>query len=484
MKILITYPRIKTVKGIAHVTQNRQFQWLSLPSCLYPLVAASAATLLKNNGYDILWKDAVIEGVPHEDLMEYLRENSPDLIFLEAKTPIMPRLWEIIAEIKALLPRTKIAVAGDHVTAYPDETMTRSPADYILTGGDYDFLLLNLCQHLEKGEPLEPGIYHRENGTVENTGPFQLKHDLDSLPMADRELTKALLYNQERNMKYRPHAYTMAGRDCPYGKCKFCSWTTLYPTFRVRSVEKYLDEVGHLINTYGIREIFDDTGTFPGGAWLKNFCEGMVQRGYHKRVVISCNMRADYVTEELAALMKQAGFRLLKTGLESANQDTLDRIDKNTTVEQIYNACRILKQAGLEVHLTTMVGFPWETRADAMRTYHMLKELMEKGYADVFQSTIVVPYPGTPLFKDAVANDWFLIDPFDYEQYDMRLPVLKTGDMTREEVTHFCNRMFRIYFSPRHIFQKLKRLRFADLPFLLRGALAAAGHIFDFKPPK
>lgn len=484
MKILITYPRIKTNKGIAMVTQNRQFQWLTLPSCLFPLVSASAATLLQHNGFDVVWKDAVIERMSHEDLMVFLQKTRPDLIMLEGKTPIIRRLWEIIAEIKTLLPQVCVVVTGDHVTAFPEETMLHSPADFVLTGGDYDFLLLNVCRHIEQGVPLEPGIYFRENNAIRNTGPFVLQHDLDSLPMIDRDLTKALLYNQERNMKHQQHAYTMAGRDCPYGKCKFCSWTTLYPTFRVRSVANYLDEVGYLIDHYKIKEIFDDTGTFPAGAWLRDFCNGMIERGYHKRVVMSCNMRAASVTVELAALMKKAGFRLLKTGLESANQATLDRIDKNTKVEQIFNACRILKEAGLEVHLTTMVGFPWESREDAMRTYRMLKDLMEKGYADVFQSTIVVPYPGTPLFKEALANNWFLIDPSDYEQYDMRLPVLKTGDMTREEVTEFCNRMFRIYFSPRHILQKIKALRISDIPFLLRGAFAAAGHIFDFNPPK
>ena len=483
MKVLITYPPLRTDKGVAMVTQNRQFQWYKIPSCLFQIIPASAATLLKSKGFDVLWKDAIIEGMSPSGFTDFLQATCPDLVVLEGKTPVIRLFWKIIAEIKTLLPGTRVVIMGDHVTAFPEETLANSPVDFVLTGGDYDFLLLNLCRHLENGEPLEPGFFFRQNGEILNTGPFVLNHDLDSLPLIDRDLTKALLYNQERNMKYQPHAYTMAGRDCPYGRCKFCSWTTLFPKFRVRSVGNYLDEIGQLIDRYHIREIFDDTGTFPTGPWLKEFCAGMVERGYNKKVVISCNMRAASVTEESARLMKQAGFRLLKLGLESANQATLDRIDKNTRVDQISNACRILKEAGLEVHLTTMVGYPWETRADAMRTHDMLKRLMESGHADVFQSTIVVPYPGTPLFKEAVANQWFLIDPTDYEQFDMKQPVLKTGDMTREEVTELCNRMFRIYFSPRHILAKIRRLKLSEIPFLVRGAFAAAGHLFDFRTP-
>lgn len=481
MKVLITYPPLKTGKGVAMVTQNRQFQWYKIPSCLFPLIPASAATLLKSKGIEVIWKDAIIEGLSQPEYVGFLQKTRPDLVVLEGKTPVMRRMWQIIAEIKALLPEAKVVIMGDHVTAFPEETLAHSPVDFVLTGGDFDFLLLNLCRHLEHGEPLEPGFYFRQDGHRRNTGPFVLNHDLDALPLIDRDLTKSLLYNQERNMKYQPHAYTMAGRDCPYGRCKFCSWTTLFPKFRVRSVQNYLDEVGLLIERYGIREIFDDTGTFPTGPWLKEFCAGMVARGYNKKVAISCNMRAASVTEESAQLMNTAGFRLLKLGLESANQATLDRIDKNTRVEQIHAACRILKKAGLEVHLTTMVGYPWETRADAMKTHAMLKELMDSGLADVFQSTIVVPYPGTPLFKEAVANQWFLIDPTDYEQFDMKQPVLKTGDLTREEVTELCNRMFRIYFSPRHLMHKIKGLKPSEIPFLARGACAAVGHLFDFR---
>ena len=66
--------------------------------------------------------------------------------------------------------------------------------DFVLTGGDYDFLLLNLINWLEGKEKLEPGIWFRENGEIKNTGRFQLNHDLNSLPFIDRDLTKWRLY--------------------------------------------------------------------------------------------------------------------------------------------------------------------------------------------------------------------------------------------------------------------------------------------------
>ncbi len=140
-------------------------------------------------------------------------------------------------------------------------------------------------------------------------------------------------------------------------------------------------------------------------------------------------MRVDYINEKNAELMRKAGFRLLKVGLESANQETLDKINKNITVEQIKQACKMARKVGLEIHLTMMIGYPWETKEQVMNTYNLAKELMQSGDADILQSTVLIPYPGTKLHQEAVENNWFLFDPKEYSKYDMSEPVLKTPDV-------------------------------------------------------
>ncbi|NIM04938.1 MAG: B12-binding domain-containing radical SAM protein, partial [Armatimonadetes bacterium] len=57
-------------------------------------------------------------------------------------------------------------------------------------------------------------------------------------------------------------------------------------------------------------------------------------------------------------------------------QETLDRIDKNIRVEDITEGCRLASSAGIDVQLTVMVGYPWETREDALRTLNLARELM------------------------------------------------------------------------------------------------------------
>ncbi|MFC1607748.1 B12-binding domain-containing radical SAM protein [Candidatus Latescibacterota bacterium] len=479
MKIFISYPPLEG-KGTPMLGQNRQFQWFHNPSFIYPMVAASAATLLQEKGHDVIWDDGIAHLWTSEQWWERLHVEKPDVVAMETKTPVVKQHWMIADRIKKELPETMVVLMGDHITAMPDETMNNSLCDFALTSGDYDFLLASIVGYLENGDELDPGIWYRNGDTVANTGPFELSHKLNELPLIDRELTEWHMYG-EPLYKREPFTYTMVGRDCPWGKCTFCSWTTLFPKFRTRKPESLLDEIGMLIDRYGVREIFDDTGSFPSGKWLERFCKGMIQRGYHKKIRLSINFRFDYLTPERATLMREAGFRLMKLGLESANEDTLKRLDKGTTVEHIEKGCRIAKDAGLEVHLTVMVGYPWETRADAERTMTLAKRLMKQGLADMLQSTVTVPYPGTPLYKQAVENGWMRFDPTDYEKLDMTVPVFNTPDMTPEEVMDMCNSIYRTFLQPSYVLRYLMSIRsFSDVKFIAKGAKAVVGHLLDF----
>ena len=477
MKIAISYPPLGDERTPT-LGQNRQFQWFHNPSFIYPMVPASAATLLQSLGHEVLWNDAIAMRWTPARFKEYMLRERPVLLAIETKTPVVKQHWQLVRNLKGYLPDTKIVMFGDHVTALPGETLVNCPVDFVVTGGDYDFMLANLASHLEGGTPLEEGFWMMEGGAPRSTGIFSLRHDLDSLPEIDRDLTRRDLYGEHLFIK-SPHTYTMAGRDCWYGRCAFCSWTTLYPRFRARKVESILDEIDHLVGKYGIREIFDDTGTFPSGGWLERFCSGMVERGLDGKVTTSCNMRVGALSADEYRMMKLAGFRLLKFGLESASQETLDRLDKGTTVEDIVESCRLAKRAGLSVHLTTMVGYPWESRDDAQATVDLARKLLKEGSADMLQATIVIPYPGTPLFKMADENDWLLTR--DWDRYDMSGPVMRTP-IPEEELKGFTRGLYTAFLSPRFAWRTLKGIRSVDdLRFLSKAGRAVLGHLRDFR---
>jgi len=490
MKIAIAYPPFDDIKGTPLLSQNRQYQVFHHPTYIYPVVPALAATLLKKAGYEVFWLDGIAEGWSYQEWLSEIKRIKPDLIVMETKTPVVKRHWKIISNIKYQISNIKVVLVGDHVTALPEESFKNSKVDYILTGGDYDFLLLNLINHLAKKEKLEPGIYYRDKkDMISNTGKFVLNHDLNKLPFIDRELTKWQLYAYENgNYKRTPGTYIMAGRDCWWrkdGGCTFCSWPTLYPTWRMRRVENVLDEIGQLIEKYQIKEVMDDTGTFPAGEYIREFCQGMIKRGYNKKIYFDCNMRFGALTKEDYELMAKAGFRFLLYGLESANQETVDRLNKGTKIANIEKELKIAKAVNqkvgghLEPHVTCMVGFPWETKKEAEKTIKMTKNLFAQGLIQTLQATIVIPYPGTVLFKECQRNSWLATE--NWNDYDMSQPVMKTS-MKDEEVLALTQGLYKSFMTPAFILQKILSIRnFEDLKFLVRGAKALFGHLIDFR---
>ncbi len=481
MRIAITYPPLKSEKGVPLLSQNRQFQWFNNPTFIYPIVPASAATLLKKKGYDVVWLDGIAEGISLEEWFAFLKREEITLVAMETKTPVIKKHWEIVKTLKELLPNITVVLMGDHVTALPEETLQACPVDYILTGGDYDFLLLNLVEFLSgKVSSLEPGFFYRENHTIVSSGKFQRKYDLATLPWIDRDLTRWENYAYHNgNYKHTPGTYIMAGRDCWYHQCTFCSWTTLYPQFNKRPVEDVLDEIGMLIEKYHVREIMDDTGTFPVGEWLDNFCEGMIRRGYHKKVTMDCNMRlGKALSYDQMKLMKKAGFRLVLVGIESANQKTLDRVKKGETIEEMVENVKLMRKAGLYPHITIMFGYPWETEEDARCTLELGRYLLIKNYAYTMQATVVVPYPGTPLFEECRQNGWLVSE--DWDRYDMREPMMKTP-MSPETLMKYVQGLYSVAFHPEFLLRKLLSIRdIEDVKYFWRAGMKVIGHLMDF----
>lgn len=202
-----------------------------------------------------------------------------------------------------------------------------------------------------------------------------------SLPHPDREFTRWWEYQNNGNFKYHPATYIQAADGCWHGKCSFCVENK--KDYITREVKDVIDEI-YECKKMGFREIFDDSGTFPIGDWLNVFCHYIMGSD----MVFSCNMRIHkYIPLDL---MKQSGFRMLLFGVESANQQTLDKIQKGVKVEDIIPTIKKASEAGLEPHVAVMFGYPWETDADAERTLRLVHYLLRKGYARTAQASFYV----------------------------------------------------------------------------------------------
>lgn len=436
-KVLICWPPVKGAKGFPTATQNRQFQYFKDPTFIYPIIPATFATMLVHLRHGVLWLDAIAEQMDEVEFGRILIQAQPTHIIMEANTPLIKNYYEFINAIKENMPTVKIILTGEHVTALPEEVKKECSADYFIEGGKWYFEAFKII-----------------------TGEEWYNDQRKNLPIIDRQLTKWWLYAYNNgNFKYIPATYIMAAQDCWHRPgCYFCSWANYHKECYTRDVEDVLTEVEHLINM-GFKEIFDDSGTFPVGEWLKNFCTEMYKRGYHKYISFGCNMRFGSLDMEDYKLMAKAGFRMVLWGLESVNQNTLEMLNKCYNTENIKNDLILAKGAGLQSHLTCMFGYPWESYEDAKRTYDMVRWLLINDWAFSAQATICIPYPGTPLFNSCKENG--LLKTEDWNRYDMTESIMKIP-YSDKKLFDLQKGIYNTSYHPKFIWNKLKQIKSMD----------------------
>lgn len=444
-KVIMAWCPVSSSKGTATHAQNRQYQYFKDPTYIYPVIPATfISMLLLKPEHQCLWVDAVAEELNDVEFAKVMVDMNPDWVVLEANTLLIERYWEVIDGIKKSMPNVKIILTGEHPTALPNESKEKCKADYILSGGKWYYDAYKLI-----------------------TGEEYPKDRL--LPHINRDVCRWWLYAYANgNFKRVPATYTMVAQDCwyrPRQPCTFCTWVLTHPENKIRPVDDCLAEIEGLINK-GFLEFFDDSGTFPVGKWLKEFCTGMIERGYNEHIVWGCNMRFGALSEEEFAMMAQAGCRFILWGYESANQESLDRLHKGTKVEQIPIDLANSSKYGIWNHLTIMFGYYWEELENEKKTYETARKYLLDDIAQSAQATICMPYPSTALYKECEEKGLILTK--DWSKWDMTQPVVKLK-YPFEEVLKLQKKIYQVSYHPKFIWNKLKRIRNAeDFAFYFR----------------
>lgn len=110
------------------------------------------------------------------------------------------------------------------------------------------------------------------------------------------ESPKPLILPLERYFSLgRPHGAALArgkfatmitSRGCP-ARCIFCAIHSVWgKTYRARSAENVLAEIEHLIERYGVEEIFFEDDNLTFNRWrMEKICQGIIDRGWRIRWV-------------------------------------------------------------------------------------------------------------------------------------------------------------------------------------------------------
>lgn len=424
-----------------------------------PLGIAYMAGVLQENNIDAEILDASAEDMDFKDVEKELLKRKPDLVALTALTPTIGRALETAQVVKETLPDSIVVMGGYHPTFNFIETLEDENVDIVIRG-EGEYIMLNLVQALENQSSLHDvkGIVFEDKNSKEIVvnPEAPLIQNLDELPFPALNL---LPMDKYRLLDMDTHMTTMiTTRGCPM-QCSFCSSAAMHgKKIRERSVENIVDEIEYLKTNYDIDTIafMDDTFTLKKRKVMA-ICDEILKRNIE--IMWGCTSRVDTLDEKLLKKMKEAGCITIFIGVESADQQQLDNMCKNTTIAKIENAFKIARKLKIRTIASVALGMPGDTKEIMNKTVKFVHKL-KPNYAIY---SLATPYPGTRFYKEAFEKN--LIKIKDWSKYTLITPILETIDCSLNDMRKIQAKAFmKFYLRPHYIIRQFLQ----DGPYLLK----------------
>jgi anaerobic magnesium-protoporphyrin IX monomethyl ester cyclase len=355
----------------------------------------------------------------HHDPVAVAREFQPDVAAYSVITGSQRYYLGVNRRLKAEVPQVFSVFGGPHPTFFP-EMVEEEGVDGICRGEGEEALvdLVNALANGGRSAVLELDNWSfRRNGDDATgftasvvTNPVRpYIEDLDSLPFPDR----ALVYERDPVAARSKIKHFLTGRGCPYN-CTYCfnhALSEIYggkgQRFRQRSVAHVIQEVHWVRDHYPLEfVVFVDDTFVLSNQWLAEFAEK-----YPREIGLPffCNTRANLVTAEQVHLLKGAGCHCVSMGIETSNDRIRNELlRRRMSKEQILEAAHLIREGGLHLTTTNMIGLPTSTLADDLETLE-LNIQARPSYAHVF---IFQPYPRTELGEFTREHGW-MVGTFD-----------------------------------------------------------------------
>ncbi len=292
--------------------------------------------------------------------------------------------------------KCKVIVSSSDSTDHFEDYL-KEGADYILLG-EAEESLSELLDYLEnnKSKLVDiTGIVYKPDGKVKNTGRRGVIENLDQLPMAAWDLVKMDDY---KSIWLKNHGYFSLNiattRGCPFS-CTWCAKPIFGQKYHARSAQNVLDEMEYLMTNFGASYfwICDDIFGLQSG-WIQVFRDLVKIRQLNFKYTMQSRVDV-MLKEDTIEAMAESGLDIVWVGAESGSQKILDSMQKDITVEQIYEARKKLKEQNVKVAFFLQFGYLGENLNDIKLTEKMLMELMP----DDMGISISYPLPGTKFYE-------------------------------------------------------------------------------------
>jgi len=367
-----------------------------------PLGTIYAAAVMREAGYDVSLFDTALIDSPEKIIPVIEKEKPAYLVIYDDGFNYLTKMcltnmreaafrMAEIAKQKGIVVIASSSDAADHYEKYMAHGV-----DFVIIG-EGEITLKELISANEKREinfKKIDGLAFKEKSEVIKTSPRQIIKELDSFPMPAWDLIDVSSY---KKIWMENHGYFSLNiattRGCPF-KCNWCAKPIYGNRYNSRSPQKVAEEIEYLMKNFEVKHFWmcdDIFGLKPG--WVQEFRDIVKAKELNFKYKIQS--RVDLLLQEdTIAALAESGAETVWVGAESGSQKILDAMDKGTTVEQIYEATRLLKKNRIRPAFFLQFGYLGEEKTDIEKTINMVLELMPEEIG----ISVSYPLPGTKFY--------------------------------------------------------------------------------------
>jgi anaerobic magnesium-protoporphyrin IX monomethyl ester cyclase len=370
-----------------------------------------------------------LSSMDDERFIRILNEFQPDVVGIRSIAFFLEELQRVASLVRAHSDATLVA-GGPIVQAYKQRLFQEVPELEIAVKGEGEKVFADLLSGAQL--PSIAGLLYRmDQGVVENEDQLEVA-DIDSLPFPAYDLIDLDEYQRQLSYAYnhRRQGVLLTSRGCAY-HCTFCF--THWKGIRLRSAANIFAEIKQLRDQHGIEDFYvvDDIFNVDSKRALELF-DLIVAAGLKLRLYFVNGLRADITSEKFVERALEAGAVWFTYAVESGTDEIQRLVKKRLDLEKARRIIAYTQRQNVAVNISTMYGFPTETRELAQRTLDWLSELPKPS---------LLPYhfclrffPGCAINDQALQAGWDpgrmeLTSRFSYNDMPLGTPTLSKHDM-------------------------------------------------------
>lgn len=393
--------------------------------------------------------DSIIDNLSIDQTYDKIKQIQPDIIIFLTGAVSWNEDFEFIENLLMLLTKKPYVVGiGDILRAEPEEFLRKYPfLQAVLLNFINGENLVKLLIESPNAEEIKDIVYKKDGEII--FGEIDSSKNPFSLPTAVYELFSYEKYRIPHGRRI-PFAGILTDYGCPF-QCSYCIGGEL--GYRVRDVENSIAEMKYL-KSIGIKELWFKNLTFAANR--KHTVE-LLNRMLEEKFDFSwvCISRANVLDEPLLELMKKAGCHTIQLGVETSDEELLEKYSKGITPDQIKKVFDLCKKIGIRILGHFILGLPGDTEEKILKTIEYAKSLNPE-----FASfNVAMPRMGTKFREEAIEKG-FISSEDNVLDNSISFPIIETETLSREKLWELRNKAIREYhLRPSYIISRILNIK-------------------------